>query len=387
MGEKPNYLGSKVIYTCKEGHKASGSLSRECLQGGRWSGSVPKCEFLDCGNPPFVSNAKFTLEDGRTTFGATVQYKCNSDYIPVGDTMKKCEAEGEWSRSVLTCDIIECPEPRAPSGGRVHSFPVTPLITKKIHREIHSQIEYSCLPGHVLEGQSTVTCTSSGLWSSRAPSCRYVDCGRVPDLDSGNVHYVNGTTHLDSVIRYSCGRSHSILGIGERTCLANGQWSGNVPSCSEIRCSLPPKPNNTIVSVSGSERLHGTSVIRSKLSEVISYRVGSTLKYRCERGYILKKTASGGRAVTRRCTTSGEWTGDTPTCTFVDCGSPELVQNGVFQLQTNNATYYGSVVTYVCNDHFKLEGKPIFKILRQLNQRENSFFFVKKTELCALAVN
>jgi len=50
---------------------------------------------------------------------------------------------------------------------------------------------------------------------------------------------------------------------------------------------LPPRPNNTIVSVSSTERLHGTSVLRSKLSASATYRVGSTLKYRCERGYIL----------------------------------------------------------------------------------------------------
>ena len=79
---------------------------------------------------------------------------------------------GSWSRNILTCDIIECPQPRAPSGGRVSGY----------NREIHSKIEYSCLPGHVLEGEAMVTCTSSGLWSNRAPSCRYVDCGQVPNL-------------------------------------------------------------------------------------------------------------------------------------------------------------------------------------------------------------
>ena len=114
------------------------------------------------------------------------------------------------------------------------------------------------------------------------------------------------------------------------------------------------------MSVSSTERLHGTSVIRSKFSEVNSYRVGATLKYRCERGFILKSTEDKQnlRVMTRRCTTSGGWTGDTPFCTFVDCGSPEIVQNSEYQLQTNNATYFGSVVTYHCNPHFKLEGKP-----------------------------
>ena len=114
------------------------------------------------------------------------------------------------------------------------------------------------------------------------------------------------------------------------------------------------------MSVSSTERLHGTSVIRSKFSEVNSYRVGATLKYRCERGFILKsmEDKQNLRVMTRRCTTSGGWTGDTPFCTFVDCGSPEIVQNSEYQLQTNNATYFGSVVTYHCNPHFKLEGKP-----------------------------
>ena len=64
----------------------------------------------------------------------------------MGDTLKKCEVTGSWSRNILTCDIIECPQPRAPSGGRVSGY----------NREIHSKIEYSCLPGHVLEGEAMV---------------------------------------------------------------------------------------------------------------------------------------------------------------------------------------------------------------------------------------
>ncbi len=354
IGDKPNSLGSKIVYTCKEGYKASGSLSRECLVGGRWSGINPRCEFVDCGDPPKIAHATSLLSDGRTSFGAATEYTCDPDYLPVGDTTKKCEANGSWSRSILTCNIIECPQPRSPSGGRVSGY----------NRAVHSKIEYSCLPGHVLEGDETVMCTRSGLWSSRTPNCRYIDCGPVPDIDEGTAHYVNGSTHLGSVVRYACDRSHSMVGDEERTCLQNGRWSGFAPSCSEIRCALPPRPNNTVVSVSSTERLHGTSVIRSKLSQ--SYRVGSTLKYRCERGYILSGDSAVSssssrdlRVMTRRCTTSGTWTGTMPICKFVDCGIPEAIENSVHKLQTNNATYYSSWVTYECNDHFKLNGRFI----------------------------
>jgi hypothetical protein len=349
VGDRQNFLGSKVVYTCKEGHKASGSLSRECLIGGMWSGTPARCEFVDCGDPPKIVHAKHQLVDGRSTYGAAVEYTCVTDYLPVGDTTKKCESTASWSRSILTCDIIECPQPRAPSGGRVSGY----------NREVHRQIEYSCLPGHVLEGDATVTCTRSGLWSSRAPNCRYSDCGPVPDLDEGTAHYVNGSTHLDSIVRYTCDRSHSMVGDAERFCLSNGAWSGSPPSCSEIRCVFPLRPNNTVVSVSSTERLHGTSVIRSKLSSE-SYRVGSTLKYRCERGFILKTDEGIDlRVITRRCTTTGTWTGDTPTCLFVDCGQPEYVEHGEYTLQTNNGTYYGSLVNYKCKDHFKMDGSQV----------------------------
>ena len=111
-----NRLGSKLVYTCHTGYKASGSLSRECLVGGVWSGSPPKCEFVDCGDPPVLEHGSVQLLDGRTTFGAEAEYACKADYLPVGDARKRCEGSGRWSRNILVCEIIKCPPPRAPSG-------------------------------------------------------------------------------------------------------------------------------------------------------------------------------------------------------------------------------------------------------------------------------
>ena len=64
------------------------------------------------------------------------------------------------------------------------------------------------------------------------------------------------------------------------------------------------------IEICSTERLHGTSVIRSKVGMRATYRVGSTLKYRCERGHILEmEDGTVDRVMTRRCTTSANWDG------------------------------------------------------------------------------
>ena len=43
---------------------------------------------------------------------------------------------------------------------------------------------------------------------------------------------------------------------------------------------------------------------------------------------------SGGERVTERvCMESGEWTGEAPTCSYVDCGVPAPIENGQIELQ------------------------------------------------------
>ena len=82
-------------------------MSRECLLGGKWSGSQPSCDFVDCGDPPELLNGAAELLDRRTTYGADVRYSCSDDYIMKGETERRCEANGRWTKAVAVCQIIK----------------------------------------------------------------------------------------------------------------------------------------------------------------------------------------------------------------------------------------------------------------------------------------
>jgi len=344
-----NTLGAKLIYTCDVGHVASGSLSRECKLGGDWSGETPVCKFVDCGNPRALENGNFELLNGRTTYGAEIEYTCTPDYNIQGNVKTRCEADGRWSRNTVSCSIVRCPTPRAPAGGKVSGY----------NYEVHRKVEYSCISGHRLVGDPVLECQRSGKWSSKPPRCQFVDCRRLGRLEGGRVRYMNETTHLGSVVEFVCDRSHQLEGASSLTCMEDERWrdaEGRVagtPTCVETRCAGPVQPNNTVVSVSSTERLHGTSVLRSKVSKNDkSFSVGSQLKYRCKRGFVIN---NGQRVVTRVCEADGQWTNEAPVCTYVDCERPPELENGAIILQ-NQATAYGSTAQYTCDLGWKLDG-------------------------------
>ena len=55
------------------------------------------------------------------------------------------------------------------------------------------------------------------------------DCGELDDPNNGQVS-LNGTT-LGSIATYTCDTGFDLIGDMERICQANGNWSGNEPTC------------------------------------------------------------------------------------------------------------------------------------------------------------
>ena len=55
-------------------------------------------------------------------------------------------------------------------------------------------------------------------------------CGEPDALHNGRVGTSAGTSFGD-VARYSCDTGYTLNGTAERTCQANREWSGSVPTC------------------------------------------------------------------------------------------------------------------------------------------------------------
>jgi len=55
-----------------------------------------------------------------------------------------------------------------------------------------------------------------------------------------------------------------------------------------------------------------------------------------------------------KCGLGGEWSGKPLVCRFVDCGPPQIIENGMASL-VNDTTTHGSIVEYTCEQDYWLQ--------------------------------
>ncbi|XP_042194949.1 mannan-binding lectin serine protease 1 isoform X2 [Callorhinchus milii] len=83
------------------------------------------------------------------------------------------------------------------------------------------------------------------------------------------------------------------------------------------------------------------------------YSFKDQVQIRCNPGYKFVKDGDEVEAYQIECQKSGIWSSSIPTCKIVDCGTPEVLEDGFPRFQTKgNLTTYGSAVQYCCQDVF-----------------------------------
>ncbi|GFT20676.1 CUB and sushi domain-containing protein 3 [Nephila pilipes] len=393
-------LGQSVTYQCPTGNKVVGDRVRRCESNGFWSGSAPSCEFVDCGTLKNINFGKVTYTDDRTTYNATAEYVCDENYTLVGSGVRRCADDGKWNGTEPRCEYHWCQSLQVPTNGSMEMSGV----------KAGDEVTYTCDKGHKLVGDQVRKCQLGGKWTGRDPICKYVECGRPLTLENGTYTLLDDNlTTYQSRVSYRCNDNFTIIGHDQRSCLETGKWSGREPTCKLIECGEPEVPDGAEMPANATFTIHSeihfrckpghkisavstndvatyknggttlkcnpdgkwsgslpTCIIRCVSPEVPknatvvyggndrasadSFRVGSTVQYRCIPGHLPVK----GEPL-RTCLPTGVWSNEPPLCMYIDCGLPRPVPHGHWLLPSNT-TYYGSQVEYVCDVNFEIHG-------------------------------
>ncbi len=148
------------------------------------------------------------------------------------------------------CTVAQCPGLDPPANGNIETTGM----------DFWDTATYSCDRGFNLVGVNTRTCQANGGWSGTPPFCtgKYcllltssksdlyianvliglwylftaVQCPVLESPKDGQVQFTS--TSFGAVARYRCHAGFTLEGDEERTCQADGSWSGTIPLCRRI---------------------------------------------------------------------------------------------------------------------------------------------------------
>nr|XP_037289007.1 sushi, von Willebrand factor type A, EGF and pentraxin domain-containing protein 1-like [Rhipicephalus microplus] len=303
-------LGSLARFSCTEGYILVGNEVAVCGWAGLWVQSIPDCIPVDCGPPPPLEQGQ-AVKTESTKFQGVAKYTCRPGFRLLGSGQKMCSANGTWNGDIR-CDVLSCPKPEhVPHGTAAYSS-----IT------FGSSIEYQCDPWFELHGVQQRICLADGKWSGSVPQCLPTPCTVPRPIKHGRVH----TTPSFSL--FSCEWGFRLVGPKALRCRADGTWSGELPECVPMNCSLQGQ------------------VANGRL--VQDDATGETVRVSCDPRYQLQ-------GVNRwTCLANGSWIvpGET-TCLLAECPPPDPPVNGVVSGTDFNIS---SVVFYHCNPGYTLDG-------------------------------
>ncbi|XP_064624477.1 CUB and sushi domain-containing protein 3-like [Lineus longissimus] len=375
-----NKIGSKATYTCGDGFKLIGTSERQCLRTGNWSSDIPVCETIRCGAPPLLVNDNVSLSDDDK-IGSKATYTCDNSFKLIGTPERRCLKTGNWSGETPICQEILCGSPGAPANASVFLSDGDRMTSKAM---------YTCDDGLLLDGEGVRECLKTGNWSGEVPTCQEILCGS-PGAPANASVFLSDGDRMTSKAMYTCDDGLLLDGEGVRECLKTGNWSGEVPTCKEIRCGFPSVPPNYSLTLSDGDRMNSIAVytcdsgykmighperqclrtgkwsgemavceeircgslpslLDGNVSLSIDDKIGSKATYICDNSFKLIGTPE------RQCLRTGNWSGDTPVCEEIRCGYPPLLVDGRMSLSKEDKI--GSKTTYTCDDDFKLIGTP-----------------------------
>ncbi|CAN9512702.1 unnamed protein product [Ophioblennius macclurei] len=243
--------GSSVIYICKKGCENTGGSNSVsiCNENGQWTLPTLSCQEIFCGEPPILPHAE-QVWDGSSTLGSTLTYSCKTGfYHSEGNNVSMCTANGNWTKSDISCKEVDCGEP-SPVRNSV-------MLWNK-SSTLGSEVVYQCIPGYLNVGEENVAvCALNGEWEGASPLCQEVSCGPPITVPNTNLLW-DHTSTPGSTVHYECVDSfYQESGKNISTCSLSGEW-GEVSVTCKAKCGLIPIPaNSEVLWHNSSVAIHG----------------------------------------------------------------------------------------------------------------------------------
>ncbi|XP_063240825.1 sushi, von Willebrand factor type A, EGF and pentraxin domain-containing protein 1 isoform X2 [Bacillus rossius redtenbacheri] len=111
-------VGSAIEYNCDEGHLLVGPALRTCLPTGFYNEFPPVCKRIECGFPAEIPNGFYQLVNGTVGYLSQVVYSCEEGYEMTGRAQLMCDIDERWNGPPPRCQPVECGEPPAIAHGR-----------------------------------------------------------------------------------------------------------------------------------------------------------------------------------------------------------------------------------------------------------------------------
>ncbi|XP_062325985.1 sushi domain-containing protein 6-like [Osmerus eperlanus] len=231
-------VGTVLQYSCDPGYLADGPSTITCSPLGLWSADAPRCIRSDVCLPPLEpENGGFSCHPApcrRLTHGTVIEYFCEEGFIMKGDYKYLTCQDAQWDLPMqISCVSQGCVRPFLIQHGSIHlAEPARGTIP------VGTVLQYSCDPGYLADGPSTITCSPLGLWSADAPRCIRSDVC-LPPLEPENGGYTchpapcRRLTH-GTVIEYFCEEGFILKGDYKYLTCQEGGWDGPM----QISCLL-----------------------------------------------------------------------------------------------------------------------------------------------------
>ncbi|XP_069936040.1 sushi, von Willebrand factor type A, EGF and pentraxin domain-containing protein 1 isoform X3 [Cherax quadricarinatus] len=215
-------MSTVVNFSCTPGSSLVGAQQIKCLPSGNWSAPIPRCENIQCPEPPLrssKSSPRVTVI--RQGVGGRIVYTCPRRHTLRGAAQAVCQESGQWSSPPPTCTEDKCVPPAPPLNG---------IVSGEGPFHAGDVVDVKCSPNYMMEGQPLIVCQEDGQWSDEVPKC-LLACTYPGTIISGTMSSIKFYYPINDNITYTCSSGFVLRGARSILCREGGRWSAPVPTC------------------------------------------------------------------------------------------------------------------------------------------------------------